>query len=67
MTQPQVFIDQNVVEVRQADNTIVVVDAAAAPTRNDIAVGPTNTLTGAGLWIQTFADGSITMWVEDGK
>lgn len=67
MTQPQVFTDQTVVEVQQADNTIVVVDAAAAPTRNDIAVGPTNTLTGAGLWVQTFPDGSLTIWVEDGS
>lgn len=47
---------------------VIHVPGPQGPKGNDnLVVSPTNpNLTEPGLWIQTFEDGSISFWVEDG-
>ncbi len=69
MTQPQVIVEQNVIEVRdQASEQVVVVTGDMPAVPSSLVVGPVNTLgPNPGIWVQTFDDGGITIWIDDGK
>lgn len=71
MTQPNIQVDQSPMPAPEVITVMVqgLQGAAGTAGPDNVVVGPTNTLTRKGLWIQTGlgSDGKgITFWVEDG-
>lgn len=61
-----VTTDQTNVNVTQAEPVAITVESGYS-TQN-LFVGPTQPAMAApGMWVQTFDDGSWTIWIEDGQ